>query len=134
MAAPRKKTGSATSSPLPPFLEEFLAGLEAQALAGEDLDRVKILQGVEQAHGMLIDLDAELRDHPEAQERFDRVWRRVTMKLEDETINRARNGKASATTLLRGMGLSTPAAAARSSRLQLEREHRARIGKHRSGW
>ena len=131
MPSARKKAPAA----LPAYLEEFLAGLEAQALAGEDLDRVKILQAVEKNHGMLIDLDAELREHPDAQERFDRVWRRVTMKLEDETINRARNGKASATTLLRGMGaISTTGKAGRSGRLQLEREHRARVDEHRSGW
>lgn len=125
-------------SALPAYLEDFLAGLEAQALAGEDLDRVKILQAAEQKHGMLIDIDAELREYPEAQERFDRVWRRVTMGVEDAAINNARRGKASGMATLRGMGATTRGATGPrrgdSGRLQLEREHRERVEKHRSGW
>lgn len=114
---------------LPAYLEDFLAGLEAQALAGEDLDRVKILQEVEAKHRQLIDIDAELKEHPDARDRFERVWRRVTMGLEDATINAARKGKASATTLLRGMGAITPGGGSGGSgngRLQLPREHRGK--------
>lgn len=124
---PRKKAAAA----LPPYLEEFLVGLEAQALAGEDLDRVKILQQVEQKHGMLIDLDAELKEHPDAQERFERVWRRVTMGLEDATINSARKGKASATTLLRGMGAISSPGRAPGGRIQLERTHARKVDDYR---
>lgn len=130
---PRK----APSARIPAHLEDFLARLEAQALAGEDIDRVRILQEVEKAHGSLIDLDAELREHPDAQARFDRVWKRVTMGLEDASINRARAGKASATTLLRGMGAISTASTNRrgaSGRLQLDRAHREKVSGYRSGW
>lgn len=127
---PRKK-------PLPAHLEEYLAGLEAQVLAGETPNRDKALQPVEQKLGRLVDIEAELREHPEALERFDLIQRRTMMRLEDGAIGRAADGKASATTLLRGMGAVTPRRGAGdrgNGRLQLEREHRARVGAHRKGW
>lgn len=114
------------AKPIPAYLEEFLAGIEAQALAGEDLDRVKVLREVEARHQKLIDIEDELAKHPRAMERFQRVWKRVAMGLEDGAINAARGGKASATTLLRGMGAITPGKreTGGNGRIQLDREHR----------
>jgi len=123
--------------PLPEYLAEFLAGLEAQVMAGEMPDRDKALRPIEQKLGHLIDIEAELKEHPEAAERFDLIWKRVRLRLEDGAVDRAANGKASATTLLRGMGaITSPAAGRRSGtgRLQLEREHTLQLDKYRTGW
>lgn len=120
---------------LPAHLEEFLALLEEQALAGAPLDRVGALQAVEAKHKRLIDIEAELAEHEAAAERFQRIWKRVTMGLEDAAINSAKGGKGSATTILRGMGaLKAPTgelSRGGNGRLQLERSHAARVNECR---
>lgn len=131
-----KKATATEDAPLPEHVEEFLALLEAQALAGEDLDRVTILRAVEKKYATLIDIDAELKEHPAAKARFNRVWRRVTMGLEDSTINAARGGRGSAAALLRGLGAMTTSAGnrAEAGRVQLGREHKVRVAGYGEGW
>jgi hypothetical protein len=132
---PRKKV----IKPLPEHIEEFLLGLEAQVLAGDVPNRDLALQPVEKKLGRLIDIEAELRAHPLAQDRFDLIWRRTRMRVEDAAIGNAAEGKAHAMGVLRGMGGTTAAAGGGSERsengrLQLTREHRPRVAAARGRW
>lgn len=124
--------------PIPPHLEEFLAGLEAQVLAGKVPSRDEALRPVEQRLGRIIDIEVEIQEYPKAKERFDLIRRRTFMRIEDGAIGKAADGSASATTLLRGMGAITPVQGGGSrgdnGRLQLERDHRAKVGAARGKW
>lgn len=112
---------------LPAYLEDFLAGLEAQALAGEELDRVSLLREVRVKHQIVFDPDAELKEHPDALDRYNRVMAEVYMGMEDAEINRVLKGKASAGPFLRMKGAVTnPGFGSGNGRLQLPREHRGK--------
>lgn len=137
MGRPRKKPAPV---PLPEHLEEFLATLEAQVLAGEPVNRDKALQPIEQRLGRMLDIDEELQEHPEAAARFKRIRRRLEIRIEDGAIEKAGEGKASAMPVLRAMQ-GAPGGSGRAprgngsdGRLQLGREHRAKIAGQRSGW
>lgn len=84
--------------PLPDYLEELMAILEAQ----EEPDRVGAIRDVEGRHeGLKIDLLAELDEHPEAAVRYGKLLQRVEMGLADAAVGRALKGKGSASNALK---------------------------------
>lgn len=134
----RKKAAPAPE-PLPEHLEEFLAALEAQVVAGGKVNRDEALRPIEQRLGRMLDIGEELQEHPEAEARYRRIRRRLEMRIEDGAIEKAGEGKASAIPVLRAMQGETGGKAARerrgsNGRLQLDREHRSRVAGYRSGW
>jgi len=135
---PQSKKAAAGLPELPDYLEEFLAALEAQVLAGGKVDRDGALRPIEQRLKRMLDIDEELQEHPEAAARYKRIRRRLEMRIEDGAIEKAGEGRASAMPVLRAMqgapGGSGKRSGNGSDRLQLGREHRAKIAGHRSGW
>lgn len=125
---------------LPAHLEDFMAALEGQfsaILEGKmKPDRLAALQEVEQQHGISIDLEEELAEHPDFADRYRKWWGNLQIGLEDSAVGSALGGKGSATTILRGMGAlkgsgDRSGGGTGNGRLVLERHHGARVNDYR---
>lgn len=119
-------------SPTPAYLEELMLLLEAQA----EPDHEAAINAVQAAHpGLLIDLDAELADHPEINDRYRRWWQRITRGLKDAAVRRALAGRGSASAALKEVRnidtVSGKTAAGERPPLVLTREHAARVADYR---
>lgn len=118
--------------PLPDYLEELMAILEAQT----EPDRQGAIQEVEGRHeGLQIDLAAELDEHEDFAVRYGRWWSRITMGLEDAAVGRALKGKGSASSALKEVralrGGGGGGANGGNGRLVLEKHHAGRVAAHR---
>lgn len=115
------------AAPLPDYLEELMAILEAQ----DEPDRVGAIREVEgRREGLKIDLLAELDEHPEAAVRYGKLLQRVEMGLADAAVGRALKGKGSASNALkelRNLRGANGSPTGGNGRLMLERHHGARV-------
>lgn len=117
------------SEEIPEHLRALLDLLAAQPR--EAVDRVAAMEAVEEQFGIQLspDLEEEQREYPEFAEAYQRWWRRVTMGLQDQQLSAALSGRASATAILRGMGMLNGVGRG-NGRLQLGAEHAGRLTKH----
>lgn len=111
--------------PLPGYLEELMALLEAQEVP----DRRAAVKHVEAEHaeeGLRIDLLAVLDEHPEFAERYSRWELGIKMGLADAAVGRALAGKGSAASALKELrGLEGKSTS--TGRRVLERHHASRV-------
>jgi hypothetical protein len=118
------------TKPLPDYLEELMAILEAQT----EPDRQGAIQEVEGRHeGLQIDLAGELDEHEDFAVRYQRWWTKITLGLQDAQVKRALAGRGSASSALkeiRALG-GTVGSPGGNGRLVLEKHHAARVAAHR---